>query len=1319
MREFILSDLVKEVLGPRKGIHEVMHESPREEYITGVLAPRSVITERDPETEATMVIEEVEGEDFYEEEDCMDSPPVFSSTLNPQEIPHSMGVSFCLKCITGQPKIRLCLTWARYIRQDDSGWRRKPRAYVSDNLTVTEKTLLLLDEQGQEVSEFARAEISLYLRGRSIGPDTFHVSIYLVNEVSSYRQKATPGEYIFQPQIRIVCGENTFVCQYLSQDITDMDEEDRETEFLYRKIPVLARGHLCSAVWKEIDPGKPLSNDDDYVEVPFGWPDGELVKNKYGVEVFKEFVIPDIRSEFVPIYSVKNPDFSWKGSVSPELDPEKLADTWDPGDIRSKLMPIVDGYRAWIKDQENEVKLMRGKEAKIAQKLIDRCKEVTRRIKNGIDILVNDPESRLCFCLANRAIYLQARWANPGRKLIWRPFQLAFILMTLESIANPSSTDREVCDLLWVPTGGGKTEAYLAIIAFTIALRRRRALGRTTGNKTGSGVSVITRYTLRLLTIQQFRRALRIITACEYLRVYGMDGSAEIGWRPPLCNIRGNFIWGTTRFSVGLWVGGSVTPNRLSTIRHPELRTPIYGAIDILKGEQGEGEPAQVLECPACQSFLAFPDNEGVILNQFELNLVVFSKNQPPQVVSRKTLNSLGNQNITVTGMKVFQHTEPGYFTFKFQLRSPHPVTSKIIDQWWRNAASVLGVTIVSARASRPGYFIRKYYPRNSSHNEQEYDFDIFCTNPECPLHMPWTEGQPAGYICDNHVHSMSPTIITRNGTQVLAPDGNKFMYVHKSFRLHSPHIADRIPIPAFTVDSQVYARCPSMVVATVDKFARLPFEPRTAALFGNVEYHHCLYGYYRENLISPDCTEQRGHPSPAGSSRQSNYVAVSAFDPPDLIIQDELHLIEGPLGSLVGLYETAVDYLCISEMHPVKYIASTATVTKAAEQVRSVFNRRLLQFPPPGIDIRDRFFLRTPVAHPKEDKAPGRLYVGICAPGRGPLTPVIRIWARLLQSTYELAGRYGDEIDPYWTLVGYFNAIRELAGARATYWQDIPERLRHISGTAGSRRISDDAEHLVELSGRTKSTELPALLDMINSRFSGNPAEPNTPDALFTTSMFGTGVDIPRLGLMVVHGQPKTTSAYIQSTGRVGRGWGALVVTFYRATRPRDMSHYEMFCGYHQALGRFVEPVTVSPYSPGALERAAGPVATAILRNMPSPTSRWYTDDSAYEMREKRRTAPEVLQLPDILEARAQTQPSSRRPPSGYCHDMVASELDRWETVAHAEGSKLRYVEYFNCSCPVVLGDPQHQHANLRVVFRNAPQSLREIEETITFQTS
>jgi len=1230
-------------------------------------------------------------------------PPLLAPTLNPQSKPHSMGISFILQREDGVPEFEVCVTWARY-RKHTYGWKREPRCFISGIKLQGDEVVLRVDGNGNETRDMRQTEISLHFVSRIVGNSSYRIGAFLVNRIQQppEGQPLTAEYHIFQPQIRIRCVGGTKIVPGL-QGFPDNDEE-RELSFLYRNRPVLARGHLCSAVWKEIDPERESFSDTglDFPrcrnEPPFRWVDGELLPD----HVRRRFSPPDVRTDFVPLYPIHSPRLSWQSEHGnePELRTEVLAEAWDPADLRRSLEPIADGYRRWIDDLRSQSAVFLANEHKIAERLIKRCEEIAARMQKGIDLLLTNDNARLAFCFANKVMEIQSLWSR-GQPLKWHPFQLAFILLTLHSVMDPQSPDRLVCDLLWVPTGTGKTEAYLAVAAFTIAYRRRQALTGMSGNRSGAGVSVISRYTLRLLSIQQFRRALRMVTACEYLRVFGLGDSTSVGWRPSGCSIQGNFIWGSSRFSIGLWVGGGVTPNRLRDTWGGNQMVP--GALRILREGQGEGEPAQVLNCPSCDAILSVPEM-GIRSGTHALHLVVHSDMNLQTLEHHVALlSNLSLNGVAVNGASVRPHQQNNYFTLTLNLLCTQNATADDIDQLWTLIQNtVRNLDLASARASRPGYFIRSYRGRRGQ--PQDYDFDILCPNPECPLHRPWSEGTPAGYICGSSPHAMGPV---GGVTGLLSwSDGNRPAHVIQPFRAGTPYVSDRIPIPAYTVDDQIYHRCPSVVVATVDKFARLAFEPRASALFGNVEYHHCVWGFYRRYQHPAD-GDVNGHPVPAGTENSRNYVGVQRLRPPDLIIQDELHLIEGPLGSLVGIYEAATDFLCSETGQSlVKYIASTATVRRAKEQVQAVFCRSVRTFPPPGLLADDRFFIRFNEGHPLEDAAAGRLYVGICSPGRGPLTPAVRIWSRLLHTAGEHHGH--PAIDCFWTLTGYFNAIRELAGARALYRQDIPERLQNQIGSA--RVISED--RCQELSSRTDSTDLPALLDLLNQHC------PDAQDALFTTSMFGTGVDIPRIGLMVVHGQPKTSSAYIQSTGRVGRSRGALVVVFLRATRPRDLNHYEFFCGYHRQLDRFVEPITVYPFAPGVLDRACGPVGVLVLRNMENVTIPWHRDDSAPEMATQRTGAPEVLAISAMLENRGQRQPHVRRPASTTVQRFADSELDHWQQVAALTGRNLKYVEYAIAQSPVVLGDPPHVHMRLDVVYENAPQSLRDIEETTGFET-
>lgn len=1328
MRELLLADLIREILGPRDGPDEVQNSDPRGLYMTGILAPELSEEERPArsiESEAEIPTEELESPVGEEDQDDQDTaaPPVFSPALDPRELPRGIGLSFAVDT-PDIVEMEVCLSWARYRKAGES-WRREPRVQLTERLVFLpqENTTLYFGPDGRSDPE--AAEIALHVLLRSLPGPRRHVmvTLHMANLMRSTRRGDTEA-HIFQPQIRVLCSAR--LVPVLLEPLGEGLEDEQKLEFLQRDRPVLARGHLCSAVWREIDPERPAPERSLPDLPPYIWSDGSKLPDQER----RRYSPPDVRTEFVPVYAIEMPEFRWhlKDRDHPELRAGVLAECWERDRLVRALRPLTEGYGAWVKDQAPAVEAFEQLGQPVARRIHNECVDALRRMRAGLDLLLNNADARLAFCFACKAIELQHRWAaqqDPGLhpEYEWRPFQLAFVLMILESLVRRDSYDRDLCDLLWVPTGLGKTEAYLALAAFAMAYRRRRALRKD--RSPGAGTAVLSRYTLRLLTIQQFRRALAIVTACEYLRVEGAGRGQAIGWRPASYTETDDFLWGSTRFSIGLWVGGQVTPNHLGTVWVEDrsgTKRPVYGAIDILKGlpeREVEGEPAQVLECPACGAVLALPET-GLPPGTHTLHMVVRSSNAAAVCAGLRA--HPGNPQVVDCG--IVAHPMQPFHTLTIRLSCVTSMLSRELDEWWRRSVGNLAEP-VSARPSRPGYFIKGYPTRTGS--VREFDFEIFCPNPNCPLNteLIWLEGVPIddGFVNlaleQGRAESVGGVDIRRlqqheialpTGRRVIPPDGLAIRACPAFLRPGSPGSQDasplfmsiRIPLPAYTVDEQVYYRCPSMVIATVDKFARLSFEPRAAGIFGYVDRYHPRLGYFRDGSLS-------SLPSGAGTGRPF-HVNVTLMEPPELILQDELHLVEGPLGSLAGLYEAAVEMLCKSgpqDQGP-KYIASTATIRQAREQVRSLFVRRLFSFPPHGTIWEDRFLLREREPHPVEEEKAGRLYVGICAPGRGPLTPIVRVMARLLQSVFEQRSVHGDAlVDPYWTLVAYFNALRELAGARALYRQDIPEWIdRQLAAGRSARRLPDDG--IEELSSLRRSTDLPRILSRLSTSL------PEAVDALFATSMFGTGVDVSRLALMVVNGQPKTTSAYIQATGRVGRAHAGLVVTFLRASRPRDLSHYEFFCGYHRRLYTFVEPVTVMPFSPGALERAAGPVGIAMLRNGRTVGHPWHLDTTARDMQHRR--AQEGW-LSDLLESRGTGQPGPRRPASGIVRVFVDSELDRWSRLAASWGD-LQYVEYAidrPAQFHVVLGDFAHRGME---VYPLAPQSLRDVEDTVKVQT-
>ncbi|WP_165953425.1 DISARM system helicase DrmA [Deinococcus sp. S9] len=1312
MRTELVMEVIRDVLGPRGGSRETILENPASEYLVGVLQPAmsgtqqagmdhleadaaSLPAEDNAEDGGPEQTAETDG-DFLDEEEDLDEEEAavhFSPALDPRNKPASAGLSFHLSATTGEPTIRLCVTWGRYLPPDGEKhpWQRQGRRWISPPLPIKTNTIYL-DHHGQKIASETGAELSIHIRCSAVGSQAgqHRVFIQLVNRISpGNAERLSPPDYIFQPSIRVVTGENTRLEPMLLQS---HDDEERRLQYLYRERPAFARGHLTSATWRDIDPERPWKDQPGDRPKTLTWADVDLLSP----EEQDIFLAPDVRTEFVPMYATQAPSWDWTTDDLPELSPERLSEFWAARQLTEALAPIATGFAEWIDTKKKAIAALPAEEASIAEQLIDEAERLLRRIERGLKTLEENDDARLAFCFANRAIWQQARWASPDREMRWRPFQIAFFLSVLESLVNPDSQDRTVCDLLWVPTGGGKTEAYLAVTAFMLAYRRRRALtGKSTEN-TGAGTSVITRYTLRLLTLQQFRRALLLITACEYLRISGL-AAGRPGWRPTGFNT-GAFPWGTVRFSIGLWVGGELTPNRL------QGGQDFKGALDILKGKYGKGEPAQILQCPACTARLAVPQS-GLPAGSHHLFLTMCGT--PAQLESSGIAKGsvLAEGDVELLVMNITQAPSKAHSVVQVQLTLKREMRGNHLNRWWSSAAWKT-TRLASMSFANPGYFPRTRRSQNQG-KDIEIDFEIWCPNPDCVLGSEeWCETTPLSDLAAqksglSRTYQPGPGGSIKVGRHDLAPPaGQHFRRVISPW--HPPgrqQIAARIPIPALTVDDQIYAHPPSLLVATVDKLARLSFEPRAAHLFGNVTEYHPWLGFLRTGELH---NAQNKYPFP-------NYgcCKLSRLDVPDLILQDELHLLEGPLGSMVGLYEMAVDHLCRNRENPeqrVKYIASSATVREADSQVAAIFDRRLEVFPPRGSSADERFFLSTTEPHPLDESRPGQLFVGLAAPGAGPLKPIYRLWSILLQATHER--RSDADHDYFATLAGYFNAVRELAGARALTRQDIPAHLKVLAEQRGKPRHFLSEDQIVELSGRLKSTDLPAILDRLSDRSGA------APNALLATSMFGTGVDVTRMSLMLVHGQPKTTSSYIQAAGRVGRERAALVLTFFRASRPRDLSHYEFFTGYHRQLYRHVEPITVMPFSPGAMEIASGPALVALLRNMFDDGWRKnarYIVDPASKTEQK-----EVM---EIARERSQAQPEMRRPDAVDTVDIVRSGLDKWVLMAH-QNPRLHYQDYLEVpSDPVVLGGAAHRAQGLDMVYPNAPQSLREVEETIAVE--
>ena len=393
-------------------------------------------------------------------------------------------------------------------------------------------------------------------------------------------------------------------------------------------------------------------------------------------------------------------------------------------------------------------------------------------------------------------------------------------------------------------------------------------------------------------------------------------------------------------------------------------------------------------------------------------------------------------------------------------------------------------------------------------------------------------------------------------------PYGKPKTIIFKCPESRCPFSQYKTSLPVKVVDEDIYETPPTLIIGTVDKFAMLAWWGDTGRIFGS----------------------------------------GSQFDPPDLIIQDELHLISGPLGSIVGLYESAIDLLCSHKGRAPKIVASTATIRRASEQCKALYDRRTFQFPPQGLDISDSFFAKEAL------QSPGRIYVGVFASAAPSfVTATIRVLSSLFQSCKSIPlpeGATESCRDPYWTILQYFNSLRELGHAETLLEADILEYMwaivsrDHVPKELCRRYLSSD-----HLTSRRTADEIPKILERLEIKYPHQEAKDTTYplDTLLATNMISVGVDVSRLGLMVVAGQPKTTSEYIQATSRVGRSDKApgLIVAMYNPGKPRDRSHYEQFRSYHSAFYRFVEPTSVTPYSIPALDRALHAILVIVARHL------------------------------------------------------------------------------------------------------------------------
>jgi hypothetical protein len=927
-RRKLIERLRSQLFGPRNGEDEWVpaDDPPHKRYLVGVLFPRETLPDAEEDAGSLIASESEDGPD--------DSP--LAAML--QRAPASAGMTFSVQPGTS---VVVTISGAAYGsspmpgatgRDIPNGFRRSPLPVES--LTFSDQNL------GDTATTVWDGRAQVRCRWRHSNAARV-VTVSIINAATSEADsRVQAAQCLYQIGMDVQCVQGGFA-ETPAPDVP-FDSEEAELRLRYRKKVAWATGHSCSVDWSSPSEG----NSPTWIRMDF---------------------LP--QAEVSPFSPGVRPDRTFDERV---LSLQWLANGPPRPALQDALESFVADFQLWTNSQcAVEVESVHISAKSL---IVEALRRQATRLEHGIRFLcdVQHPERQKAFALANHAMLEQMRVSahRAGRAFdpsqsSWRPFQLAFQLLAIPGTTGSDTYDcRDVVDLIWFPTGGGKTEAYLLLSAFVIIWRR------LVHGDSGCGTAVISRYTLRLLTNQQFERTAALACALDSMRRRGL-------------------IPGTRPIEVGLWIGGGKdsAPNT--------LKAALFMARQTLE----EDPPINrflLLGCPWCA---------------------------------------------------------------------------------------------------------RALLPRSRVESREEYgfiatasEFYLRCPNSDCTFH-------------------------------------------------------DRLPVQI--VDQALYAQPPAILLGTIDKFARLPWESRAGSFFG----------------LSAD----RG---------------VETFRAPDLVIQDELHLISGPLGTLAAIYEAGMDVLACRGGAGPKYVAATATIRGATDQARRLYGRQIAVFPASGVDCDDSFYMFR-----SHDAQASRLYVGSMGLGHTPVTSTIHCMAALLECGAETTS--GDD---YWTLVVYHNSRRELGKSMTLARDDVPKRISAIS----PRCVRRNPVHVVELSSNLPGYRIPrVIVEAEQPRDSAGAI-----DVLACTNMLSVGVDIQRLNMMLVLGQPKTTAEYIQASSRVGRAQEAAGIVLLNcvATKPRDRAHFENFKRYHESIYRWVEPTSVTPQSPEALRRALHAAVVLAVRHLVLP---------------------------------------------------------------------------------------------------------------------
>lgn len=1026
-RKKLLNWTKKQLVGFEQKDNMLIGVAPMDRFFTGILFPISNSengldeTEDDLETDNPNTIKPIKKEKRY-------MPP------------SSAGFSFFIK--GEQIRLRIFYYAVCYRKQPDT--RSKDGRFSSQKW----ERIVLAQDDGEEV-EFSlngitkhtiftgRAKINALWRPHK---DGYIVTISLSNcqnldEVTNDPRKfhqETNEKALFEVVLQCIV-ESGVVGNYPSINKALLSAEEKEIELRYKDVQTYAVGHGTGVDWKETKQGQ--------------------------LKIF---------ADFMPSVEVPQVTADGGGTETKTLQFDFLSECESDDAVIGKLKNFSTDYGNWIFEQRKRAVQEDEDDRATAVSVINRQIIAKERIDQGVRFLTEDEYAKTAFALANKAILMQmlatdrAKGKLKDKQLYrWRPFQLAFILMVLESSVNEDSLFRDILDLIWFPTGGGKTEAYLGLMAFLFIHRRLRYPA------SHGGTVAIMRYTLRLLTAQQFTRACKVIFALELLR---RKDAQKFGNEP---------------FTVGLWLGKASAPNTFKqSLEHRNKKQ--YSKLIVTR-------------CPWCN--------------------IDFSEG-----------NYIGGENF----------------------------------------------------------------------------FHFTCTNNDCEF------GREVKNI-----------------------------------------------LPCNVVDQALYKNPPSLLIATVDKFARLTWDERASSFFG-----------------------------------------LNGNRPPEFIIQDELHLISSALGSIVGLYEAGLDTVLITRGVRAKYVASTATIKNAAQQVKTLFARDMLIFPPPGLRHNDSYFART---IPLEEK-PGRIYVGFMAPSPPKQRCLSPLTATLLAAPVTLFGDQEEYLDGWWSQVVYHGSLKGVGNSRTLYQSDASSYLTRLILEAVQNDIDkiqpgflddDTFKTLADYSNITER-EIKNIIDKylpirelnIKTLTSNQSAEDNgrvfaelekaqddkdSIDVVLATNMISVGLDVARLALMIINGQPLTTAEYIQASSRVGRGnVPGIVFANYYKTQARSLSHYENFRSYHDSFYRFVEPSSLTPFTYQARKRGLhGALVTAVRHCIPTLSA----DDKAESFS---REQPEVRKVLRIMKQRIAAAMDDR-----ISIETVHNHLDKlvteWNEEIQLSDSKKRNLVYYS----------------------------------------